>query len=96
MLLIFLSSVLGHGHSHMEALTVSNSELKRTMRQLLSAPITADSDPLVDGYNRTIRGTALDFENRENTLKEVQNINTPLLLRVPATRELYVELLHHD
>lgn len=81
---------------HLKAMAVPNSKIKQVQMSLLSKKITLFNDPMIDDYNEKIRDTPLDFENDENTMKAIKNINTPLLIRVPASRDLYQELMLHD
>lgn len=77
-------------------MSVPNSKIKQIQMKLLSKKVTLFNDPMIDDYNEKIRGTSLDFENDENTMKAIKNINTPLLIRVPANTDLYQELMTHD
>lgn len=94
--LIPLKNIVAEHKKHVEALTVPNSEIKDIQLSLMSKPVTLYEDPMINEYNRDYRGTALDIENDENTMKAIKNINTPLLIRVPANFSVYQDLLLHN
>lgn len=88
-------SILSSHKKHMMALGVSNSEIKKIQLDLMNEPVTPFRDPMIDDYDKLYKDTPKDIENDENTLKEVANINTPVIIRVKATPELYRKLLMH-
>lgn len=80
---------------HLKALAFSNKDLNNLLLNLMSAKISLNNDPMVEGYQQFVSGKYFDPENDENTLKGVMNVNTPILIRKPATQAFYLKAMHH-
>jgi len=80
---------------HLKNMLVSNSKLKEIQLRMMKGQIRPDWDPMIDQYEESILGHSFDPENEENTLKSLTNVNTPLVIRVPATPEIYLAALRH-
>lgn len=80
---------------HLKNLAVSNTKLKEVQMRMMEGEITMDRDPMIEGYEERISGHSFDPENDENTLKAIKNINTPVIIRIPAAPAFYLGAVHH-
>lgn len=80
---------------HLRNMRVSNSQLREVQLRMMKGEIRPDWDPMIDQYEEHISGHSFDPENNENTLKSLKNVNTPLVIRVPATEDLYLAAIRH-
>jgi len=84
-----------NNYDHQKALSFPHDKLKNLQVKLLSMPVTSFEDPMVDFYDKYIKGKFYDMENRENTSKGFHDVNVPIIIRRMADNNIYRWLLMH-